>query len=116
MSDLLKCSALVAAIASTATLTGCGPTNAQFLASEQPDAINVGVHRGRFEMNCPQATASVLSSEVVQPVIQNPRFGGVQRAEFTVGVEGCGQRATYLVVCPQGGSGCFAAGARNIIR
>ena len=46
----------------------------------------------------------------------NPRFGGVVRAEYTVGVAGCGQRATYLVICPEDGSGCFAAGARNEIR
>jgi hypothetical protein len=25
------------------------------------------------------------------------------------GVTGCGQRRTYIVICPQGGAGCFAA-------
>ena len=40
------------------------------------------------------------------------RFG-VERAEYTVGVDGCGQRQTIVVVCPQDGSGCFAGGARQ---
>ena len=29
---------------------------------------------------------------------------------------GCNQRATYLVICPEDGSGCFAAGGRTDIR
>jgi len=34
----------------------------------------------------------------------------------TVGVSGCGQRSTYLVVCAEGGNGCIAAGSRNVVR
>jgi hypothetical protein len=48
--------------------------------------------------------------------VMNPRFAPPQRAEYTVGVAGCGQRATYLVVCAEGGTGCVAAGARNVVR
>jgi len=45
------------------------------------------------------------------------RFSGPDRAEYTIGVSGCGQRATYVVICPDNGSGsCFAGGARNVIR
>lgn len=43
------------------------------------------------------------------------QFRGVYRLEYTIGVSGCNQRATYLVICPEDGSGCFAAGARNEI-
>ena len=46
----------------------------------------------------------------------NPRFAPPQRAEYTVGVEGCGKRVTYLVVCAEGGNGCFASGTQNVIR
>ncbi len=94
---------------------GCQTTQ-QMLDSLQPQAISVATRRGQFEMNCPAAVGQLLSREEVQPVIMNPRWGGVMRAEYTVGVSGCGQRGTYLVICPEDGSGCFAAGARNEIR
>ena len=35
---------------------------------------------------------------------------GIQRAEYTIGVTGCGRRETFVVICPQFGDGCFAAG------
>jgi hypothetical protein len=35
---------------------------------------------------------------------------GIPRAEYTIGVAGCGQRKVFLVSCPWGGDGCFAAG------
>jgi len=83
-------------------------TQGQFLASKQDAALQTAVTRGRFELNCPGATAEVLSSEVVQPALQGPVVAGIQRAEFTIGVLGCGQRTTYVVACPEGGEGCFA--------
>ncbi len=82
----------------------------------QPDAIHVAQRRGAFELNCPAATAEVLSKEMIQSPMMNPRFAPPQRAEYTVGVAGCSQRATYLVVCAEGGTGCIAGGARNITR
>jgi hypothetical protein len=72
--------------------------------------------RAAFELNCPAATAEVLSKEMIQTPIMNPRFAPPQRAEYTVGVAGCGQRATYLVVCAEGGNACFAAGTRSTVR
>jgi len=35
---------------------------------------------------------------------------GIQRAEYTIGVKGCDKRETYVVICPEGGEGCYAAG------
>src|SRR5207249_3594656 len=35
----------------------------------------------------------------------------VARAEYTIGVEGCGKRTTFVVVCPDTGEGCLARGA-----
>jgi hypothetical protein len=61
-------------------------------------------------MNCPAAKALVISREVVQPAVQGPWVSGPQRAEYTIGVSGCGLRKTYIVICPEGGGGCFAAG------
>ena len=91
--------------------TGCA-TNAQFLAAQQPTAMQVAVSRGQFEMNCPSATGEVLSKEVTQPAIQGP-FGGEVRGLFTIGVEGCNQRQVYQVVCPMGGENCVALEGRT---
>ena len=66
---------------------GC-VTQAQFLDSKQGMGVRTAVTRGQFEMACPAATGEVLSREVVQPPIQGPWVGGVQRAEYTVGVSG----------------------------
>ena len=102
-------------IAAVGCASGC-QTTAQMMDSLQPQAVSVATRRAQFEMNCPAATGQLISRTEVQPIIMNPRFGGVVRAEYTVGVAGCGQRATYLVICPEDGGGCFAAGARNEIR
>ncbi len=106
---------LFLAVFAALTVIGC-QTAQQVMDGLQPQAISVATRRGQFEMNCPVATGQLISRTEVQPVIMNPRWGGVIRAEYTVGVAGCGQRGTYLVICPEDGSGCFAAGARNEIR
>src|SRR5215470_15719859 len=89
---------------------GC-QTQEQMVQGQQGMAVQTALNRARFDMNCPSATGTVLSTNVSQPEIQG-RFAsayGVQRFEYTVGVTGCGKRRTYIVVCPQGGAGCFAA-------
>lgn len=91
-------------------------TQQQMVDSMQPDAVHVAQRRGAFELNCPGATASVLSNEMIQSPIVNPRFAPPQRAEYTVGVSGCGKRATYMVVCADGGTGCVAVGSRNTVQ
>ena len=73
---------------------GCA-SQAQFLDGKQAMAMQTAVSRGQFEMNCPSATGIILSREVIQPAIQAPALGGLQRAEFTVGVSGCGKRTTF---------------------
>jgi len=112
MTNVLKRHAVIVAAIVAA---GC-QTQAQLVDSMEPDAVHVAQRRGAFEMNCPAATASVLSKEMIQSPIMNPRFAPPQRAEYTVGVAGCGQRSTYMVVCADGGTGCIAAGSRNVIR
>ena len=100
-----------------AALTGAGcVSQAQFLDSKQAMAMQTAVSRGQFEMSCPGATGTILSREVVEPALQGPWVGGLQRAEFTVGVSGCGRRTTFVVVCPDEGDGCFAAGPGRFLR
>jgi hypothetical protein len=97
-------------------VAGCA-SGPPFIDQMQPEAVNMAVRRGQFEMNCPAATGEMLSRETLQPAVQTFRYSGPQRAEYTVGVSGCGQRATYVVICPDNGSlSCFAGGSRNVIR
>ena len=90
-------------------VAGC-VSQGQFLDSKQPMAMQTAVRRGQFEMNCPEATPTLISREVIQPALQGPWMNGIQRAEYTIGVSGCGQRSTFVVICPDGGEGCFGAG------
>ena len=97
-------------------LAGCA-TGPPFIDQMQPTAIDMAVRRGAFEMNCPAATGQLLSRETLQPLIQAIRFSGPERAEYTVGVSGCGQRTTYVVICPEDGNNtCFAGGSRTEIQ
>lgn len=89
---------------------GCAAVQTQFLDNKQDVAIQTAVSRAEFEMNCQEVRPVVISREVVQPALQGPFVNGISRAEFTIGVEGCGRRTTFIVVCPEGGEGCFAAG------
>jgi hypothetical protein len=89
------------------TAAACSTT--PLTTSLQPMAMDYTLKRARFEMNCPTATGSVLSSENVQPVLNGPLMMGTERAQFTIGVQGCGQRQTMVTICAQGSGGCFAA-------
>lgn len=109
--------ALVAACCSgIAALAGC-TTDAQYMQQLEPQAIQVAINRGKFEMNCPDAAGTVLSKDMLQPAFQGfYARGGPERAEYTIGVSGCGQRASYMVICPLNQAGCWSVGARNEIR
>ena len=96
-----------AVLAAALVVAGC-QTQAQMLASDQATASQVAARRGQFELNCPQVTTTVLSSNVLQPLL----WGGQERAEYTIGVAGCDRRSTYIVVCALDSPSCFAGAAR----
>jgi hypothetical protein len=106
-------------LASVAVLAACQSQQAA-VSSMQPQAIETAQKRGAFDLNCPAATAQMLSNEMVQTnTVTGPMGWGnmpPQRAEYTVGVEGCGKRATYYVICAEGGTGCVATGTQNTIQ
>jgi len=104
-----------AAVAVAAIFCGC-QSQQQMVNEMQTDALQVAKTRGKFELNCPAATATVLSNEMIQSEVVNPRWAPPQRAEYTIGVSGCNKRATYLVVCAEGGTGCIATGAQNVVQ
>jgi hypothetical protein len=103
----MKSLVLLTLVAVTA-LTGC-VSQTQFLDNKQGMAIQTASSRAQFELNCQELTASVISREVIQPALQGPWVNGIQRAEFTIGINGCGKKAMFVVICPDGGEGCFAA-------
>lgn len=107
---------LVLAILGVIALGGCA-SGPPFIDQMQPEAVNMAVRRGQFELNCPAATGEMIARETLQPAVQTFRYSGPQRAEYTVGVRGCGKEATYVVICPDNGSmSCFAGGGRTVVR
>lgn len=97
-------SGVFSALVTVVALTGC-QSSSQTLADEQTVAMQTAVKRGQFELGCPAATGQVLSNQLLQPVL----WGGIERAEYQVGVSGCNKRATYIVVCQVGSPSCVAA-------
>ena len=83
-------------------LAGCESTQ-QMLDQSQALAEQTAVERGRFELNCPEAQPTVISRELVQPALVGPFVQAIPRAEYTIGVDGCGQRKVFVVICPEGG-------------
>jgi hypothetical protein len=92
-------------------------SQSQQLAAKAPMATETALVRARFDMNCPAATGVVLSSDYIQPALNGPWMNaGVTRAEYTIGVEGCDKRATYIVMCQEGSSTCFAAQPQGTVQ
>ena len=111
----MRSSFAISTVAVAELFVGC-QSQQQMVDEMQADATQVAKQRGKFELDCPTATAQVLSKEMIQSEVVNPRWAPPQRAQYTVGVAGCDKRATYLVVCAEGGTGCVAAGAQNVIQ
>jgi len=96
------------AIVGVALLVSCA-SQTQELNQSQDAAVAVALRRGQFELSCPTAVPVVLSRTMLEPMA----WQGTERAEYTVGVEGCGKKASYIVVCPQSASGCVAAASKT---
>jgi len=91
----------LAALALPMILSAC-VTESQFLAQNAPSALNTALARGRFELNCPQASGTVLSQKVTYingMGIGMAGGGGYEWTEYTIGVSGCGKRAVYETMC-----------------
>ena len=96
---VLQAGAISLAISST--LIGCA-TEAEFLAQNKSSALNTALTRGRFELNCSQATAEVLSQKVTYINglgMGMAGGGGYEWTEYTIGVRGCDKQTVYMVAC-----------------
>jgi hypothetical protein len=98
-------------LVATVGLTAAGCQSVPFIDAAQPHALDAAQRRMQFELNCPAATGQVISREMIQTANMPMRWTPPQRAEYTIGVAGCNQRRTYLVICAEGG-GCVAGGGR----
>jgi hypothetical protein len=74
---------------------GCQTTDA-YLDANQQAALAAANSRGRFELNCQEIQSQVLSRKIIDPA---PMMGGMWRAEYTIGVRGCGRQVVYITVC-----------------
>ena len=88
-----KISALAALLA-LAGLAGC-QSNQQFLEQNQAAALQTTMSRAAFDLNCPDAKATLISSKVSQPITA----WGYERTEYSIGVRGCGKQAVYITWC-----------------
>jgi len=73
-----------------ALLSAVGCVN--ILTQNAPSALQTAENRARFELNCPNVQASILSQKIVQAW----RFEG---SEYTIGVRGCGRESVYVTYC-----------------
>jgi len=94
----------VGAVAAASLLLGGCVTDTQFLAQNSSAALRTAESRGKFELNCPQVTTSVLSQKVIQGMQGGYGWRGAGAwagpwTEYTVGVRGCGRQAVYMTVC-----------------
>jgi hypothetical protein len=94
------------AVASTAMLFGCASQPLE--DTLQSSAVKVAQQRGASELGCPAATAEVLSKRAIEEGQATGWYAAPRRAEYTVGVSGCGKRTTYLVACNKFKSACEA--------
>jgi hypothetical protein len=60
---------LRAALAAVAIVAGGCATQQQMLDQRQDGAVQTALTRGRFDLDCPSATATVLSRDFIQPAV-----------------------------------------------
>src|SRR6185295_5491630 len=66
---------------------------ATFLAPSSTKAVEMTVDQARFDLECSDVEATVLSAE---------------GSNYTIAASGCGRQATYSTSCPDGGA-CTAS-------
>jgi len=107
----------LAALALPMIISAC-VTESQFLAQNAPAALNTALARGRFELNCPQATGTVLSQKVTYINGLGMGMGGgggYEWTEYTIGVRGCGKSVVFETMCrDQNNCNAFAGNGQII--
>jgi hypothetical protein len=89
----------VAAVCLLAAGCQSAVTDGSWVGSLQPNAIKTATARAQQDLSCTSLTPNVISSKGMPPEYSGPRFVTPERAVFTIGIEGCGKRSSYVVVC-----------------
>jgi hypothetical protein len=74
----------------------------------QPYAMKTAQQRGASELNCPAASARLLTKKEIETPQTTGWYEYPHRSEFTVEVSGCGKQKSYLVGCDWRQKGCEA--------
>ena len=95
---LTTVAALLAVSGGCQTIKGMFESTQQLLDDGKPKAMTTALSRGKFDLSCPDAKATLLSDDLIRT---DPYYGdpGITRLEYTVGVNGCNKRRTYVVMC-----------------
>jgi hypothetical protein len=105
MGDIMR-RHLVPVLALLAAACASGPP---LIDRMQPVATAKAERRAQFELDCPAATGQVLNRQEIQPLL----FGGPMRAQYTIGVAGCGRRMTIVVLCSDNSDQCVEGVSRG---
>jgi hypothetical protein len=100
---------VISALMSVLTLTACAASQG-LLDRRQGIAMQTAVTRGQSELNCQEVTPTLISRELIKPVLQGGSAKSTERAEYTVGISGCDKRGIFVVICIEDIDVCFAAG------
>ena len=86
-------------------LTAC-MTNQQILDKYSGEAIETAESEARFAMKCDSLNSQILTSKIdeLPERIWLNRMP-IERQEYTVGIEGCGERRIYKLFCREN-EGC----------
>lgn len=85
--------------------SGCA-SGPPFVDKMEPEAVAAAERRGQFQLDCPQATGQVIQRQELQPLA----FGGYVRAQYSVGVSGCGKRMVVEILCSENNNQCVQRG------
>lgn len=97
---------LVLLVLATASLAAGCASGPPFVDQMQPKAVAAAEQRAQFQLNCPEAKGQLINQQELQPLA----FGGYVRAQYTVGVAGCGRRMVVEVLCSENNNQCVQRG------
>ncbi|MGI9292086.1 MAG: hypothetical protein ACR2QG_12530 [Gammaproteobacteria bacterium] len=81
-------------------------SNQDMLNKYQTEAIDAAEKRARFDMRCDALSSQVISAKIddVPSRVWVQRMP-IERQQYEIGLEGCGERKSYKVLC-DGNRGC----------
>jgi predicted metal-binding protein len=81
-------------VAGAVSTASSSPPPAQLADTMQPDAVWAAQGRASSALGCPSVRAEVLTKETIQEAQITGWYEAPHRAEYTIGVSGCGKRVT----------------------